>query len=341
MTFQEILDAAYDDQGYQSFRSPQTPGNVPAEDVVTRFKRWANEGVRDLLGRPRLYPLRHGTHTFTSVPGEPIYGVGESFDVIDTIVQQTNDLRLRAMTRDWYRSIDPGERSQGTAYAWIEVGYAPVHHHPLGNPVYAWSSSAADTTQTVYMRANTTDGTEHPEVTGTLNGNTLVKIGPYDIYNVIRTLSISAPAQGLVVLFDRLNPTPTNLVGALGGILAGTTGTQYHQIRLWPTPSAAEPYLVDGQLKVLRLVNPTDVPVLIPALYHSAIVDYINTQAYAKNGDFDRAAAARSNYERRISELCNKVEYSADYRPIKGALGPDALRWNNLGPWFPADGWGR
>lgn len=333
MTLQEILDAAYDDQGYQinGLVSPN-----PASDVIARFTRWANEGMRDILGRPRLYPLRHGTLTFTTRPGVAVYPLGAGFDMIDTIVNQVNSRRLTAMTRDWYRSIDPGERSQGSSYAWIEEGYAPVSFQPLGTPVYVETGDALAITQTLHIRGTILPGIEI-EATVTLNGTTRVLV--YPGVHTILTASLSAPTNGLTVLWN--DPVATNPEAILGGIGAGTTGTQYHHIRLWPTPSAVEDYLVDGQFRAVALVRPNDVPVLIPQLFHTLIIDYINFQAYAKNGDAQRAAGVKATYERRLNDLTNKVEYSLDFRPVRCGRTPSTMRWSNLPSNYPADGWGR
>jgi hypothetical protein len=335
MTFDEILTAAYDDQGYQisGVISPN-----PSADVIARFKRWVNEGHADLLGRPRLASLRQGTFDFTSAVGQSVYAVSDAFDVIDAVVQPTNDRRLRNMTRDWYRSIDPGERSEGTPWAWIESGYSPVLKQPFESGLWVSSRSAADTTQiATVVGALGEEGVTIIPQTVTLNGLTRVPFLTSPNWTYIRSFYLSAPPDQPVELWN----------AAVGGdrlsyIGPKQTATQFHLIRLWPTPSAAEPFRVDGQLKMRPLVDPTDMPFLVPALYHPALVDYVNYRAYEKNGDTLRAQVSRANYERRLNDLTNKVEFSADYRPIRGGLGPDTRRWTNLpGGYFPADGWGR
>jgi hypothetical protein len=341
MTFQEILEAAYDDQGYQisGVISPN-----PSSDVIARFKRWTNEAMHDIMGRPRLAPLRHGSVPFWSDAGQTTYAVPDAFDAIDTIVQHANDIRLRAMTRDQYRSIDPGERSSGTPYAWIEEGYAPVMlqpgnlypHGTVETPVWVVSTQAADTTQTVHISGAASDGQLYGDLAVSLNGLTRVQVGYPETWWVIESFFVDAPTDGNIELW-------TQAVGGLriAVIVPPRTSVQYHMIRLWPTPTDHLLYTVDGQLKVPPLVEPNDVPFQIPRLYHQALVDYVNYRAYEKNGDSARSAVCRGNYERRIGELCNKTEFSADYRPVKGALGPESARWNNLGSWYPADGWGR
>jgi hypothetical protein len=338
MTFDQILHCAYDDQGYQisGVISPN-----PSADVIARFKRWANEAHFDLLGRPRLGPLRRGSLSFRAEPGRATYAIPDAFDVVDTITQRTNDLRLRAMTRDWYRSLDPGERSSGVPSAWIEEGYSPVMRQPYtlptaGTPLYAVSTSVADTTQIAHVNGAGADGYLYGDLSVALNGTTRVLVGYPANWGLVQSFFLDAPTAGNVDLWT--DPVAGTRIAA---IIPPRTSVQYHLIRLWPTPTDNELYLVDGQQKVVPLVEPNDVPFLIPTLYHPALVDYINYRAYEKNGDSARAQVCRANYERRIGELCNKVEFSADYRPVKGALGPQSLRWNNLGPWYPADGWGR
>jgi hypothetical protein len=247
------------------------------------------------------------------------------------------------MTRDWYRSIDPGERSDGTPYVWIDEGYAPVMVQPgtlfpdgtVFTTLWVVSHSALDTTQTAHIAGSISNGQLYGDLTVTLNGLTRVQAGAPQTWWTIESFFLDAPTVGNVEIW-------TAAVGGIriAEIVTPRTSGQYHMVRLWPTPAAAELFLVDGQVKVIPLVEPNDMPFLIPRLYHQAIVDYVNYRAYEKNGDSARAGVCRANYERRIGELCNKMEFSADYRPVKGALGRDGDRWSNLGSWYPADGWG-
>lgn len=324
MTFAELKAQCYRDTGYQA---------SPPSDVVTRFAAWINEGHRHLLRLPSMTELRQGTLSFSSVANQPIYGMPQAFERMDALMQVSNNIRLRMLTRDQYRLVDPGERSNGTPYCWVPVGLVPVLLQPAALPIYAVSTSGSDTTQTVNLIGITSDGDMQGQKTAALNGLTRVQVGTFTDYTTVISWTLTAACAGDVDLYDAV--TAGNL---LARIPAGATSVQYQGIRLWPTPGAALLYTVDGQFEIPTLVNDNDVP-LTPPSYHDLFSAYGRMREYERTND-PRYDKAQAEYELGVQKLRSFVEFPPDYHPVAGSA-LSGFRWTNLGSWYPGDGWGR
>jgi hypothetical protein len=556
MNFGAMLTGLYDDLTYQA---------VPAAVITARLKRWINEAHQHALRLSGLVGLRQGTLPFLSRMGQAAYGFPQVFERIDAIVEQTNDRRLVYRSRDWYRALDPGERSEGTPSVWVDEGLSPVQRQPVSTGVWAVSDNAADITTIARLVGVRANGDVQVEAAATLTGLTPVQLGTITDYVTILKWELSTPAAGTVLLlgdpgsqpvtepdagfpaqplldtFDRADenplsfggnwasatatfPNPLRVTGMQAGpslatasnasfwvarlaadfqayvtvaVLPGVasssntdimlsalvyrtdvendrsgfhcvlfrepTGTlrlilyhaipglftvltdtvlddfeagdafgfqrketmfslyvrhagvwrqveqvahgafyqplyltitiddydttvpgeariddvgagplegqpvpppdstlspsidtsrhlarmpigrttvQYQAIRLWPTPSADLAYTVDGQFLIPTLVNESDVPML-PESYHDMLVCYARFRQYKFNGDETRAAMEHTEWMRWLGSLQAYVEYPQDYRPVMAVLHEDGLRWNNVGAWYPADGWGR
>jgi hypothetical protein len=124
VTFAEMQAAVYDDLNY---------GTAPSPNVVSRVKRWLNEGYLHLLREPGLTNLRQGSLSFSSVASQDVYGLPQAFDKApDAIVQTTNNIRLQYRSRDWYRIVDPGQTDTGNPYVWMPAGLTPVLRQACG-----------------------------------------------------------------------------------------------------------------------------------------------------------------------------------------------------------------
>ena len=71
---------------------------------------------------------------------------------------------------------------------------------------------------------------------------------------------------------------------ALGTILIGDTSVSYEMIRLWPTATAVESYVIDGQATLADMVANTDIP-LLPTIYHDLLVSYGRCREYERIGN--------------------------------------------------------
>jgi hypothetical protein len=326
MTLSDLQAAVYDELGYAS---------SPASAISTRVTRWINEGHRHLLRLPGCTGLRQGTLTFASVADQAIYGLPQAFDRIDTITQATNDVRLRNRTRDWFRSLDPGERSDGTPYVWIDWGLVSVLQQPASTGVWVASDSASDTGQTAKLIGVRANGDAQVQASAALNGTTRVAFGSISDYIAIVRWELSAVAVGTVTLYDAA--TSGNVLARLP---IGRTSVAYQSVRLWPTPAQAVTYTVDGQLGIPDLANATDVPML-PESFHDLLATYARWKEARLRGDGDRAGMEEAAWREGSARLQAVVEYPADYRPVAGSRADSGLGWSNLGSYFPPDGWGQ
>lgn len=324
MTFGQMLSATYDDLGYTS---------TPSTDQVTRLKRWVNEGYRHVMAMPGLEGLRDASFTLTTVASTALYPLPMAVNTIYNITQTTNAVRLRMMTRDAFRAIDPGlQNSSDFADAWVPWTMAPVQQHPSATGLWAVSSSAADTTQTFAINGVRSNGDIATPVTASsaLTGTTRVQIGSLTDYSVITQLDMSAAAVGVVTVYDAA--VNGNIILRLQ---PGQTSAQYQQIRLFPTPSSAVNYTVDAQLVLSDMVNTNDIPML-PTDFHDLPPLYARMREYTRVGDMDRLRIAQTEFERRKAELRFTVGFPMDYQPVSGNQTA-GYGWNNLGPNFPAD----
>ncbi len=325
MNFGQMTSAIFDDLNYQPNPSPI---------VVTRIKRWANEAHSHVLRLPGLTGLRQGTVQFSSEANRGYYGLPQVFERIDAIVQQSNNVRLALRTRDWFRSVDPGERSNGNPYVYVPEGLQQAFRQPDETGVWVVSDDATDTAQVVRLVGIRENGDQHQQVSATLNGLTRVQVGTITNYVWIQKWDVSSTCAGTVRLYDA-----AVLGNELARLPVNRTAVQYEGIRLWPTPSAALDYVADGQLLIPQLVNDDDVPML-PDSYHDMLPCYVRFREYKKSGDATRASMEQSEWLNWIARLQAFIEYTPDYRPVAGTVNNDNFRWNNLGSWFPADGWG-
>jgi hypothetical protein len=321
MNLGEIRGEIYDDLGFTA---------TPTATIVTRIDRWINEANRKILREPTLDMLRFATLSFTSIASQPLYGIPSAFERLDYLVQQSNDFYLTMKTREWYREIDPGERSIGTPRHWIPEGDQPVMRHPVSSGMWAVSTSASDTGIDVVLQGVRANGDVQAAITTTLTGLTRKAIGTATDWVRIVRWNLSAAAVGDVELYDAASGG--NLMGR---IQIGKTAVRYLGIRLWPTPSAALVYVADGQLKPQTMDSANQVP-RCPESFHDLLVTWPRHRFYKRQGDHDRAAAEYASFDEEKNRLLSEIQFPASYRPRSGFIG-DARRWNNLGGWFPAD----
>jgi hypothetical protein len=119
----------------------------------------------------------------------------------------------------------------------------------------------------------------------------------------------------------------------LGKITQGQTSARYQQIALWPTPSAAWTYTVDGERDLPDLSNSNDEP-LIPSRFHRLLVDYALWKEFEKIDD-TRGQQAYGRWQNGVSQLKYFLTCPPDFLPISGKS--QALGRSRLGPYYPKD----
>jgi hypothetical protein len=324
VTFLEILQDLYEDHGYAS---------SPASDVVTRFKKYVNQTVRDILTRPGMARLldSDAPHTFASVASQARYVLPEAVAQVKYVTERSNDQRLRLLPLGEYRLLDPDPTaSTGTPECWVPIGRVPVAVQPSdASEIFIKSTSASDT-GTAYLEGIITGGYLR-QVSVTMTGVTAVSLSAaITSFIEITDLYLSANAVGTVTLHE-----DSGAGTELARITIGQKRPRYTGIYLWPTPAAVVTYYVDYKREAVDLVNDTDEPP-IPTDFHWVISAGARKRIYEKKDDSRYDAVARE-YERGLKALRTHVLYPPDYDP--GAPGTVANEGSNLGAWYPSGRW--
>jgi hypothetical protein len=228
-------------------------------------------------------------------------------------------------------STDPGLSSTGTPWAFILRGYGPTQYIPASTGIWVASASAADTTQTAQVNGVRTGGLPTGDITASLNGVTRVQLGTLTDYVDIQSLSLTAVGAGIVSFYDAATAGNT-----LAQIPIGMTYPKYLRIQLYPIPSAAITYYVDGQLHIPTLDDTQDVP-MIPEEFHDLLAAYARMREYEKAGDLERTALAGAEWTKGVGRLRHMIGTSPAETPVMGR--PGTRRLSRFGSWTPADTW--
>jgi len=325
VTLGDLLTNLYIDLGYPS--SPPT-------DVTTRLTAQLNKAQRVILREPGLLRLRDtlAPLTFATVANQAVYGLPEAIVRIKAITERTNNRDLDEMTLPELRASDPGLTSTGTPWAYVPLGYRQVQLMPSTTGVWAVSSSASDTTQSAQINGIRSNGLMTGDLSATLTGLTRVAVGSAitDLVD-IQSFSIAAVAVGVVSLYDAA--TNGNL---LAQIPVGQTSAQYFTVQLYPTPTSAITYYVDGQLRIPVLNSSQDTPI-IPEEFHDVLAAYARRLEYEKTGDNERMASALAEYTLGVQRLKHYVSSQPSEVLVFGQAAH--RRFSRFGAWAPATDW--
>jgi hypothetical protein len=318
MTFLDILQDCYRRCGFAS---------SPAADVVTRFKAYVNETHRAILSDSDLSGLRKGTATFASVASQTTYGLTPASITIRAISERTNYRKLEPMTIEDLRRVDPGLTASGDPTHYIPLGRVAVAIQPSdASELFVKSSSASDTTQTLYLEGFT-DGGYVRSASVTLTGTTAVSLAAaITSWVAVTDLYLSASAAGVVTLHE-----DSGAGAELARIGIGQLRTRYQGIQLWPTPSQAITYYVDGDYEIEDLVNNTDEP-LLPRDFHDILALGARVKEYEKTDDLKRYQIAQREYFMRK----NALRYWVIQQQMGQPIGRSNLGYSVLGPWYPS-----
>lgn len=304
-----------------------------SQDALTRarIQRFLYDSVRDVLTRSGMEPLRATTATFASVADQDAYGLPLQFSKIDRITDRDNYQTLTERDMGWLRVMQPNPAPSGTPYAWVPYGWQAVQLQPSNaSELFVKSSSASDTTQTATIGGFLTGGLARNPTGVTLTGTTAVSFGAsITTWEDVRTFSISAVGVGVISLHEDSGAGTT-----LAQIPIGKTSSRYQSIRLWPTPSAARTYHVDGIAALTDLATDTAAPPC-PEDFHETFVFGACMRECARLAD-GRTAQFEAWYERNIGRMRGWVTDNASLRLVPHAHQTGR---SNLGAFYPADGW--
>jgi hypothetical protein len=294
-----------------------------------------NEAHRQILRDAAFQDLRLITLTFSSVASQKFYGLPQGFEILEDIVNQANQQRVRLKTRDAIKTYDPGDTSSGLPSFWIPWGLQCVIIDPASTGIWVASDAAGDTTQTVTFQGIRANGDIQPEKTAVLTGTSRVAIdSTVTDYAQVLMWNLSAAPAGNVSLFDAAVSGNT-----LARIPRGATSVQYQRIRLWPTPADVYTFTVDGRAEITDLTNANDVP-LLPPSFHDLLATFAKYREFLRMND-PRADAELNIFIDGVQKLKSDQQFPADYRPVAGSRQGVGWLFPNLpGGWYPNDSYG-
>lgn len=329
MTFKELQDNALDRLQYDYSLVTSLPR--------TRIKKYINEWQKRLLGDPRFSHLREGSMAITTVPGSYIYPVPMAMEKIRRVYDAVgNNPELRLGDPNWYRRDPQAQISQGTPAYYVPIGYRPLAGLPKivgGSPLWATSNSPADVA-TIHMDA-IRQGYYPFKASAVMQGVTPVQIGGRDDYVDVTHLALTAPAVGDVSIMD------AQTGGRLLGIIPAQQYTvRYFVLHLYPVPSSAITYTVDGRWVIQDMVTDTDQSILTDS-YDQVLAlcaCYEELLTWKKETDL-----AQNLMQTHITPLLTAFLDSVA-NPDTQVLIPEdgrarGSRSSNLGSWFPAGRW--
>jgi hypothetical protein len=234
------------------------------------------------------------------------------------------------MTLDQLRAIDPQEVSSGTPTHYVPMGLSPVVSDPQITGLWAQEvTTIAPTNRTVTLFGILNSGLAVTRDTVTLVGTTVTRIGSNSDYVAVQQFEVDSNVGGFIRLLDAAVGGRT-----LGVIAIGEYSSHYQRIRLWPTPSAADQYLIDGSTNLVDLAGTTDVP-LLPLDFQDILTDFARMREMEYRDD-SRYAMAKAAYQEKLKYLRERIMNPPDYRPRVGRI-PD--RSSNLSGYFPPGRW--
>lgn len=294
--------------------------SAPPSAVTTRLTSYLNITHRQLLGMPGMETLRDDTITFASVSGQVYYGLPPSVARVEAITDRSTALRLRLLSRDDIRDGDPGLLSTGSTDSYSIFGFQQVQVQPTAaTGLWAVSSAAGDTTQSVFVETVRTGGYRYT-ASLTLNGVTRVQLAALTDHVEVVKFYLSAVGVGNISLY-----TASSGGTELARITIGQTYARYLGIQLWPTPTSAITYYVDYVRTIPDMSNGTDEP-LLPEDFHWLLVEGALDKEWTGLDD-SRQTVARAAYAKGLSALKYFVTCPADFAPSRNGSFTERSRF--------------
>lgn len=314
---------------YRFFHYTTTP---PAA-TTARITAYVNDTQREILTMPELQRLRDDVMAITAKANTARTGLPPSVQRIIGVTDRAHNRKLRQSTIAELRLMDPAQTFiSGFPIRYAPASYAQVQYQPAAaTGLWAVSSAAGDTTQTVYIESITTGGYSYKD-TKALNGTTRVQIGATATrtdHERVERFYIGALAVGYISLYD---------AAAAGNELAriepGKSFARYLTVEWHPVQTADTTLYMDFTRTVFDLVNAFDEP-LLPDDFHNVVVDGSAAKECLFSSD-GRYSAAMADYRIGIDKLKSFVMNDGDRIT---SLRPVRLRWSSVGSMFPDEQW--
>lgn len=330
MTFLELQDDALERLEYSTATSTSPR---------TRIKRLLNQTQRDILTDPKYAGLRVGRLPLVTVASQVLYGSPVALTRIDDIYDSAGENpRLTKRTKDWLRMDNRADYNEGTPGVYVEHGLKPIYRYPAitGSGLWAVSTDATDTTQTVTIQGKRVDGFDFNPSAVTLTGTTRVAIGTRTDYVDVTRIRLSATCAGDVRIYDAASNG--NLLGV---IPIGKTSQLFTVIQLYPVANTVYTYIVEGELAIVDMSNNLDEPVFKEDFHHILSLKVIEKELREIK---KQVAQADAIYKMEIKPMEDAMVLY-DVKGGDNVVVPDdgrsrlALLGSNLGSWFPRGRW--
>jgi hypothetical protein len=284
--------------------------NPPSSsEVIARIKAFVNETQQELAAEQGLTSLMRANFTFASVASQQTYGLPAPLARILAMRELTTKRKLWARSLDWYRTVAPDpSTTSGTPAYYVMMGPQAVAKQPsAAAELFVKSTAVGDTTQTCYVEGLITGG--YPRTASVvLTGTTAVTLSSLITdWIEVTDVYLSAVGAGVITLHQTSGAGTELARFAIGQ----TQPTRYEGLALYPTPSAAITYLIDGEIDVTDLVNDTDSPDWLPVRFHRLLSTGTRVKEYEKTSN-DLLDSALAQFEREKRALLAYVNNPPD-----------------------------
>lgn len=268
-----------------------------SSSMASLIQNYINDRYTEVLRRTKLLQIHRNDYSFTTTAGTEDYVLPQDFDTELSVIDKTNGrqlarLDIQQVTDNYAAQID----QQGVVSHYIVLDKRVNAQPTSASGLSVVSSSASDTTQTVFVKGIDSNGVEDYE-TLTLTGTT--PVATTKTYAHILSIGKSAVTAGYVTI--------TSNSGAVTNAVMNRQDLEYRikVMRLVQVPSGA--ILVElNYIQGLRpLTQDYDSPVIDCAdvLEQGAIAD-----AWRHKRQYEKAADHEINFEKRLANLIFNYE---------------------------------
>lgn len=267
-----------------------------SSSLASLIKNWLNDRYKEVLRRMNFFATARNDYSFTTTGGTEDYVLPDDFGTELFVVDKTNGIQLARLDQQkWMEKHQADSDTQGTVYDYLILD-SMVRKQPTSASVATVvSSSASDTSQTVYIRGIVSGREDYESitVTGTTNA-----VGTKS-WDRILSVAKSAATVGTITV-------TTNSAAVTVAVLSREMLVHRVKIiRLVSTPIGSITVEISYIQKMLPMNNAYDYPVLDceDALEAGATAD-----AWRYKRQFAKAADLEVIFEKRVNDIIWQTE---------------------------------
>lgn len=309
--------------------------STPMVSVTVRLTTALSEAQRRLLSSPGMEQLRDETTTAASVVGQTRLTLPGTVARVRSIVDGTNQVRLRAMRRSDERRLNPGLTGiSGIPDFYVPIGQEQVFAQPAAaTGLWVVSTSVTDVGN-LLMTGLTTGGYQFAPTFTALTGTTRRQVGTRTDITQVATFSLQQPATGFVSLYTAVSGG-TELVRIEPGRLV----TRFFVVDLLPTPSTAVTYTIDYTRVIPDFAAAFVEEPFIPEDFHHLLITMALRREYLYQDDKTRYMQLAMEEQEGMRAFRAFVLFPPDYRVRNTDPEEDGDGASNLGSYYPSGRW--